>query len=136
MLFSLKNVAILGKVGIKPLIGSVDVNGHTLEAGQKFYQLFSPLTSSLLTITDSSDDGKRSEQFLKVKEIVKNQHSDTAKKTLSRARKAASVVLLCRLQNLACDFVTHYEPYYNIFGDVINKVLIYSLNDSAWNFLC
>ena len=117
-------MAVRGKVRLRPLSGSVDVLGHTLTAGLKTYQIFSTSTSSFLTITAcSSDGGNSSERLQDIREVLKNHGCDTEKikKALSRAREAASVVLLQQLTHPAAEFVCHYEPYCSIFSDTTGK---------------
>ena len=119
-----QSVSIKGLAQIKTLIGSAEVFGFILEANHGPVEIFSPSTSSLVTVSECSkgDSSNRTNLKTTLQDALQNQPSDVIKKILARAKKAAVVLLISSLQSVEMNFVCSFQSFQDIFSLDLGKV--------------
>lgn len=114
---------------INTLTGMVNVFGSNIGPNHNTVQIFSPSTSSLLTLSECSETDPVKGNDLKrlLKEALQNQSSDVCKKAMVRAKKAASVLLMMSLESVETTFVCSFQCFEQIFSWDLGKVFVVSL---------
>ncbi|XP_078342508.1 uncharacterized protein LOC144628299 [Oculina patagonica] len=118
-----QKVCIKGMANIKTLIGLVNVFGSNIGPNDDTVQIFSPSTSSLLTISECSEVNlaKRTDFKRLLKESLHSQPSELFKKAMVRAKKAASILLMRSLESVETTFVCSFQGFEQIFSLDLGK---------------
>lgn len=124
-----QKLCIKGMANIKTLIGLVNVFGSYIGPNDDTVQIFSPSTSSLLTLSECSEanPAKRTDLKRLLKEALPSQSSEVFKKAMARAKKAASVLLLLSLESAETTFVCSFQNFEQIFSLDVGKVFVVTL---------
>ena len=111
---------------IRTLTGLVNIFGYNIGSNHDSVQIFSPSTSSLLTISECSeaDATKRTDLKRLLKESLQNQPSEVFKKVMLRTKRAASVVLMRAIETVETTFVCSFPSFEEIFSLDLGKVFI------------
>ena len=127
--FVYQKVCIKGMANIKTLIGLVNVFGSDIGPNHDTVRIFSPSTSSLLTLSECSEAAPAKGIELKslLKETLQRQPSEVFKKALVRAKKAASVLLMRSLETVETTFVSSFQCFEQIFSLDLGKVFVVAL---------
>ena len=107
------------------LAGSVCVLGYiVLQEQQKSYKIFSPSTSSLITLEECGNlkSTATSQERDSIQKLLKTQGKDVVKKGTLRAKKAAAVLLFRTFTSLEADFVCQFPPFQEIFSSNVCEV--------------
>lgn len=112
-----QTVAIQGKALLLLIKGSVDILGYEVKQDSQTYKLFSPSSSSLLTMRECNKETNNTHSSSRLSEILSPQSAKLKKIALARTHKAASVLLMDGLQSLETDFITQYKEY----DDILTK---------------
>lgn len=129
MLFCLQKVCIKGMALIKTLTGLVNIFGCNIGSNHDAVQIFSPSTSSLLTISECSELDATIRTDLKrlLKKSLQSQPLEVFKKALVRTKKAASVLLIRAIETLETTFVCSFSNFEEIFSLDLGKVIVVEL---------
>jgi len=108
---------------IKTLTGLVNIFGYNIGPNHDALQVFSPSTSSLLTISECSeaDATKRTDFKRLLKESLQSQPLEVFKKAMVRTKKAASVLLMKAIQTVETTFVCSFPSFEEIFSLDLGK---------------
>lgn len=111
---------------VKTLTGLVNIFGSNIGSDHDAVQIFSPSTSSLLTISECSaaDATKRTDLKRLLKESLQSQSSAVFKKAMVRAKKAASVLLMKAVETVETIFVCSFPCFEEIFSLDLGKVFV------------
>lgn len=114
---------------IKTLTGLVNIFGCNIGSNHDAVQIFSPSTSSLLTISECSeaDVTKRTDLKRLLKESLQSQPLEVFKKAMVRTKKAASVLLMKAIENVETTFVCSFPSFEEIFSFDLGKVFVVEL---------
>ena len=125
----LQKVCIKGVALIKTFTGLVNIFGCNIGPSHDAVQVFSPGTSSLLTLSECSetDATKRTDLKRLLKESLQNQPLDVFKKALARTKKAASVLLMKATETVETTFVCSFPSFEEIFNLDLGKVFVVEL---------
>ena len=109
---------------IKTLTGLVNIFGCNIGSNHDAVQIFSPSTSSLLTISECSelDAGMRTDLKRLLKNSLQSQPLEVIKRALVRTKKAASVLLMRPIETLETTFVCSFSSFEEIFSLDLDKV--------------
>ena len=129
LMFCLQKVSIKGMTLIKTLTGLVNIFGCNIGSNHDAVHIFSPSTSSLLTISECSelDAAIRTDLKRLLKESLRSQPLEVFKKALVRAKKAASVFLMRAIETLETTFVCSFSSFEEIFSLNLGKVIVVEL---------
>lgn len=118
-----QKVCIKGSVKIKALTGSAEVFGYVIKAEYKPVELFSPGTSSLVTLSEcGKEDSSTTTNVRKtLLDALQNQPSEVIKKALTRAKKASAVLLMRSVQSVEMNFVCSFQSFQDIFSLDLGK---------------
>ncbi len=124
-----QKVCIKGMANIKTLIGLVNVFGSNIGPNHDTVQIFSPSTSSLLTISECSEanPAKRTDIKRLLKEALQSKPPELFKKVMLRAKKAASILLMRSLETIETTFVCGFQCFEQIFSLDLGKVFVLTL---------
>ncbi|KAJ7336072.1 Polynucleotide 5'-hydroxyl-kinase nol9 [Desmophyllum pertusum] len=118
-----QKVCIKGMALIKTLTGLVNIFGSNIGPNHDAVQIFSPSTSSLVTLSECSevDTTKKTDLKKLLKDALQSQSSEVFKKALARAKKAATVLLMTSLQTVDTNFVCSFQCFEQIFSLDLGK---------------
>ena len=116
MLLSQEVVALRGKVRLRVVHGHVNILGHDIRASDTFYPIYSPNSHCFMTMRSCEHE----EAF------VTDAAADVMPQSVSAAERRqlagvmhvaphASIVELRTLESRACDFITSFPSYANLF---------------------
>lgn len=112
-----------GLANVKVLIGVVNILGSNIGPEHEAVQIFSPSSSSLISLCEFSDTKIKLETKKRtLKETLPKQLSDLIQKAVKRAKKAAAVLLISSLQTVETSFVSSFQCYEGIFNLDLDKV--------------
>ena len=113
-----------GLANVKVLIGVVNILGSNIGPEHEAVQIFSPSSSSLISLCEFNSDAKIKLEPKKrtLKETLQKQSSDLIQKAVKRAKKAATVLLISSLQTVETSFVSSFQCYEGIFNLDLDKV--------------
>ena len=113
-----------GLANVKVLIGVVNILGSNIGPEHEAVQIFSPSSSSLISLCEFNSDAKIQLETKKrtLKETLQKQSSDLIQKAVKRAKKAATVLLISSLQTVETSFVSSFQCYEGIFNLDLDKV--------------
>jgi len=114
---------------VKTLTGLVNIFGCNIGPNHDAVQVFSPGTSSLLTLSECSETDATKKMDLKrlLKESLQNQPLDVFKKAMARTKKAASVLLMTAIETVETTFVCSFPSFEEIFNLDLGKVFVVEL---------
>lgn len=108
---------------VKVLIGVVNIFGSNIGPDHEAVQVFSPSSSSLISLCELNDAKITLEAKKRIlKGTLQKQSSDLIQKTIKRAKKAAAVILISSLQTVETSFVSSCQHYEEIFNPELDKV--------------
>ena len=112
-----------GLANVKVLIGVVNILGSNIGPEHEAVQIFSPSSSSLISLCEFSDAKIKLETKKRtLRETLQKQSSDLIQKAVKRAKKAATVLLISSLQTVETSFVSSFQCYEGIFNLDLDKV--------------
>lgn len=107
---------------VKVLIGVVNIFGSNIGPDDEAVQVFSPSSSSLISLCELNDAKITLEAKKRIlKGTLQKQSSDLIQKTIKRAKKAAAVILISSLQTVETSFVSSCQHYEEIFNPELDK---------------
>ena len=109
------------------MTGSAEVFGYVIKAEYKPVELFSPGTSSLVTLSEcGKEDSSTTTNVRKtLLDALQNQPSEVIKKALTRAKKASAVLLMRSVQSVEMNFVCSFQSFQDIFSLDFGKVHVF-----------
>ena len=109
---------------VKAITGLVNILGSNIGPDHEAVQIISPSTSSLISLSESSDDKITKKTDLKrtLKESLQSQSSEVLKKATKRAKQAAVVLLMTSLQTVETSFISSFQCFEEIFSLDLGKV--------------
>lgn len=124
--FCSQKVCIKGIALIKTLTGLVNIFGCNIGSNHDAVQIFSPSTSSLLTISECSEADATKTTDLKrlLQESLKSQPLEVFKKARIRTKKASSVILMRAMETVETTFVCSFPSFKEIFSLDLGKVML------------
>jgi len=124
--FCLQKVCIKGIALIKTLAGLVNIFGCNIGSRHDAVQIYSPSTSSLLTISECSEADATKTTDLKrlLQESLKSQPLEVFKKAMVRTKKASSVILMRAMETVETTFVCSFPSFEGIFSLDLAKVML------------
>lgn len=112
-----------GLANVKVLIGVVNILGSNIGPEHEAVQIFSPSSSSLISLCEFSDAKIKLETKKRtLRDTLQKQSSDLIQKAVKRAKKAATVLLISSLQTVETSFVSSFQCYEGIFNLDLDKV--------------
>lgn len=130
----MQKVCIKGIALIKTLTGLVNIFGCNIGSSRDAVQIFSPSTSSLLTISECSEADATKTTDLKrlLQQSLKSQPLEVFKKAMVRAKKASSVILMRAMETVETTFVCSFPSFEKIFSLDLGKVIVVQLFKSCY----
>lgn len=127
-----QRVCIKGLANVKVLIGVVNILGSNIGPEHEAVQIFSPSSSSLISLCEFSDAKIKLETKKRtLRETLQKQSSDLIQKAVKRAKKAATVLLISSLQTVETSFVSSFQCYEGIFNLDLDKSYALSSTELA-----
>ncbi|KAK3612060.1 hypothetical protein CHS0354_021746 [Potamilus streckersoni] len=114
-----QELCMKGRITVQVICGAVSVLGYTLTESQKFRNIFSPESNSLLTMTTMSATDDIDEVLKRTKDLVLR--PEKIEQCLKCYKGHVVVLQLRNLEFYVYDHLTTFEPFENLFGKYEEK---------------
>lgn len=110
-----------GKARVKCIRGKADINGFRIYPNGRYHSVYSPNSHSLLTLATSKSRSTKKFLGSVLKDEIPSLKDDEISEVVNLARDHSTVIAIERETSRVYDFVSGFDGFQRLFGDLLTK---------------